>query len=122
MIIGVGTDIVDIRRIAAAIGRHGDRFLERIFTRSEINFCRSRLLSIESFAKIFAAKEAIIKAISYTNGMTWHDIEVLHEKNGRPYAVLAGAALRNIRSNDFHINISISDEKNYAIAFAIIEG
>jgi holo-[acyl-carrier protein] synthase len=129
MIIGIGTDIVDIDRVRSAICKHGERFLNRIFTRDEISFSKKRLLSAESFAKIFAAKEAVIKAISDAHGMSWHDIEVLHEDSGCPCISLKGGALRNIQSRsiaaggneNLRISVSISDEKNYAIAFVVIE-
>lgn len=121
MIIGTGVDILDIRRIEGIISRQGRRFIQKIYTPQEQDFCGRRLRETESFAKIFAVKEAVIKAISDVSGIFWKDIEVLHDRNGKPFVKLKNAALSKLKNQPFSIEISISDEPPYVCAFAIIE-
>lgn len=121
MIIGTGVDILDIRRIEGIIFRQGQRFIQKIYTLQEQNFCRRRLRKTESFAKIFAVKEAVIKAISDVSGIFWKDIEVFHDINGKPFVKLRNAALSKFKNQSFSIEISVSDEPPYVCAFAIIE-
>ncbi len=125
MIIGTGVDILNIERIRGIISRHGDRFLNKVYTKQERIFCENRLKSIESFAKIFSIKEAVIKAISTVSGVFWKDIDVLHEKNGKPFVKLKNRALENllkrINGKSFIIEVSVSDEIPYVCSFAIIE-
>jgi holo-[acyl-carrier protein] synthase len=125
MILGIGVDILDTRRFDGVISRQGERFINKIFTMQEREFCARRLRSNESFAKIFSIKEAVIKAISNTSGMFWHDIEVFHNKKGKPFVELKNAALSNLKSriNDksFVIEVSVSDELPYVCAFVVID-
>ncbi len=125
MIVGIGVDILDIRRIEGIIERQGDRFIRKIFTDSEIKFCYSRLRVHESFSKIFAIKEAVIKAISSVSGLKWHDIEVFHDKNGKPcvrlYNIAIDNLLKRINGKSFVIEVSVSDEIPYVCAFVVIE-
>lgn len=125
MIIGTGVDILKIERIRGLISRQGERFLNKIYTKQEREFCERRLKSIESFAKIFSIKEAVIKAISAVSGVFWQDIEVFHDENGKPFVKLKNRALGNLLSkiNDksFVIEVSVSDEISCVCAFAIIE-
>lgn len=125
MIIGIGTDIIDARRIERAIGCHGDRFLNKIFTPLERKRADAKAKPYLSYAKLFAAKEALIKAISNTDGMTWHDMEVRHADNGKPYLKVRGRALINIQhlldaEASLKVDLSISDEPPYATAFVVI--
>ncbi len=124
MVIGVGIDIVDIRRVDALLQKFGERFLRKIYTQQEIAFCQSRKSVVNSLAKMFALKESMIKALSDARGIRWHDMEVLHDKNGRPSMKLMGIALDSIlrKSEIFHIHASASDETTYAIGYVVIEG
>ncbi len=126
MIIGTGVDIVDIRRIDRLFQKFGDHFLNKIFTKSEIAFSKTRKEFVSTLAKIFALKEATVKAISNTNGLKWHDMEVSHDDSGRPLVTLSGQAFSNVsqksgKCSNFRIHASLSDEKDYAIAFVLIE-
>ncbi|MBQ7524514.1 MAG: holo-ACP synthase [Alphaproteobacteria bacterium] len=124
MIIGVGIDIVDIRRIAALLQKFPDRFVDRIFTMSEVDFCRARGdNAAASFAKMFSLKEATIKAVSAVEGIRWHDMEVNHDPNGKPIILISGRMLENLRrkAEQFNVQASVSDEKHYATAYVVIE-
>jgi len=123
MIIGVGVDIVDIRRIDNLLQKFQNHFIKKIFTKKEAEYCLSKKNPSNYFAKMFSIKEATIKAISDTDGLTWHNMEISHNNNGKPIMILSGNAMRNLKNkaNNFSIHISTSDEKNYAIGFAIIE-
>lgn len=94
MIVGTGIDITEVPRIAAAIERYGERFLQRVYTQREIDYCRSKKNAAERFAARFAAKEAAMKAIGtgLRRGVTWHDVEVGHEPGGRPTILFTGKA------------------------------
>lgn len=124
MIIGVGIDIVDIRRIDVLLRKFGEHFLRKIYTQQEVAFSQSRKNVVNSLAKMFALKEATIKALSDAKGVKWHDMEVLHDKNGRPNIKLMGIALDNVlqKSEIFRIHASASDETTYAMSYVIIEG
>ena len=123
MIIGIGVDILDIRRIQHLFQKFENQFEKKIFTKQEIEFCKKRKSSIESFAKMFSIKEAVIKAISDVSGIFWHDIEILHDKNGKPSVNLTGNALKNLKkkTEKFNMEISVSDEPPYVTAFVVIE-
>lgn len=94
MIVGTGIDITEVPRIAAAIERYGERFLQRVYTQREIEYCRSKKNAVERFAARFAAKEAAMKAIGtgLRRGVTWHDVEVGREPGGRPTILFTGKA------------------------------
>ena len=125
MIVGIGTDIIDIRRIEKIIIKYGNRFIHKCFLQSEIQKSESRRKKIQSFAKRFAAKEACAKALGtgLSKGVFWKDIEVRNDKLGKPIIILHNKALRilkQISSKNTRIEISLSDEKNYAISNVII--
>ena len=125
MIIGMGTDIIDIRRIKKTIEKYGFRFKNKCFSKSEIQRSESKTNSIESYAKRYAAKEACSKALGtgILRGVFWKDIEVINNKYGKPFIQLHNGALKRIRkitNKNYIIDISLSDEKNYAIANVII--
>ena len=127
MILGIGTDIVDARRINAAIGRFSVKFTTRIFTVAERDLAASRADQAAFFAKRFAAKEAVYKALSGARilGMGWQDAEVLSHKNGAPHLQLTGrckTALETITPDGYkaQISLSLSDEPPYALAFVVI--
>lgn len=123
MIIGVGVDIVDTRRINTLLQKFQDHFIKKIFTESESKYCLSKKDPANYFSKMFSIKEATIKAISDVKGLSWHDMEISHNKDGKPIMTLSGDALINLKkkTQNFNIQISTSDEKNYAIGYVIIE-
>ena len=122
MIIGMGTDIIDIRRIKKVIDKYGDKFKRRCFLTSEINKSESRINVVESYAKRYAAKEACAKALGtgLAKGVFWKDIEIINDINGKPFILLHKNALKFINKNESKIETSLSDEKNYAIANVVI--
>ena len=128
MIISNGIDIVDIRRIRKTIDKYNFRFKKKCFHSSEINKSETRLKSVESYAKRYAAKEACAKALGtgLARGVFWKDIEVQNDKNGKPKIKLHNNALKYFtkinNSDDCLIEVSLSDEKKYAIANVIIYG
>ncbi|MDC3005553.1 holo-ACP synthase [Pelagibacteraceae bacterium] len=122
MINGNGIDIIDIERIRNVIDKYGYRFKKRCFCVSEIERSEKRLNSVESYAKRYAAKEACAKALGtgLARGVFWKDIEVENNKYGKPLIKLHGKAkeiFNNINKNsNTKIEVSLSDEKKYAIA------
>ena len=126
MILTNGIDIIDIRRIKKTIDRFGYKFKKRCFTHNEIIRSESKIQSSESYAKRYAAKEACAKALGagIARGVFWKDIEVYNDKHGKPKIRLYNQALKFFRkiNNDSNcsIEVSLSDEANYAIANVII--
>src|SRR6187401_3648783 len=127
MIIGLGSDIVDVRRIAKVIERHGDRFLDRIFTTVERTKAENRAKSVETYAKRFAAKEACAKALGtgIRQGVWWRDMGVVNLPSGRPTMKLTGGALARLEALtpegfEPRIDLSITDDWPLAQAFVII--
>ena len=125
--IGLGSDILDIRRIEKTLLRFGDRFKKRIFTKYEINKCEKRRLSIECYAKRFAAKEAAAKALGtgFRKGVYWKDLEVINLPSGKPSMNFYGESKKHLDSlmpkNAVpSINLSITDEFPYAQAIITI--
>ena len=122
MIYGTGIDIIDIKRIRRVIRKYGNRFKKRCFSDNEIERSDKRLNSVESYAKRYAAKEACAKALGtgLARGVFWKDIEVVNNQYGKPFIKLHGKAkdiFRNIdKASDTKIEVSLSDEKKYAIA------
>ena len=126
MIYGSGIDIIDINRIRRVIDKYGNRFKKRCFSISEIERSEKRFNSIESYAKRYAAKEACAKALGtgLARGVFWKDIIIANNQYGKPSVKLHGKAKKifnniNKKSNT-KIEISLSDEKEYAIANVII--
>ena len=125
MIIGVGTDIIDVKRIEAVIKKYNYKFKKRCFSPNEINRSENRANSIGSYAKRYAAKEACSKALGtgLARGVFWKDIEIVNNKYGKPKIILHNRALKRLRTmsdRNYKIDVSLSDEKNYAIANVII--
>lgn len=121
MKIKCGTDIIEVSRIKESIEKLGEKFLNKIYTQKEIEYCLSKNnMKYQHFAARFAAKEAIFKAISSLlknkYEITWKDVEVLNDENGRPYVHFL-----NNNYNIEQIDISISHLKEYAIATCIVE-
>ena len=128
MIVGTGIDIIDIRRIKKTIDKYKLKFKKKCFHPGEIDISEKRLKSVESYAKRYAAKEACAKALGtgLARGVFWKDIEIHNNKFGKPQIKLHNNALKFLKeltkSNDCLIEVSLSDEKNYAIANVIIYG
>jgi holo-[acyl-carrier protein] synthase len=127
MILGIGTDLVDIRRIEHTIARHGDRFLHRIFTSTERELAERRTDRAATYAKRFAAKEACAKALGtgFRDGVFFRDLGVVNSASGRPTMELTGAALCRLQAIVptgcvSHIDLTITDEYPLAQAFVII--
>tara|TARA_Y100001970_G_scaffold47062_1_gene59442 strand:+ start:68 stop:460 length:393 start_codon:yes stop_codon:yes gene_type:complete len=121
MIVGLGIDIIDNRRIANTLKKFGLKFKKRCFLKNEIKKSEKRIKQINFFAKRYAAKEACAKALGtgLAKGVFWKDIEVFNDHNGKPFIKLHNKAL-NLLNKNFNfpckIELSLSDEKNYSIA------
>jgi holo-[acyl-carrier protein] synthase len=127
MILGIGNDITDIRRIEKVIAKHGDRFLNRIFTDVERKRAERKAKSIETYAKRFAAKEACSKALGtgMRRGVWWRDMGVVNLPSGRPTMKLTGGAAERLAKMtppgmEARIDLTITDEYPLAQAFVII--
>ncbi len=124
VIVGTGIDIVEVPRIAAAVKRFGERFLNRVFTASEVRYCQSKQNAMERFAARFAAKEAGFKAIGtgWRHGVTWRDVEVGREPGGRPTICFSGQAAEfAARLGVRRTSLSLSHTAEQAIAQVILE-
>lgn len=122
MILGIGTDIIEINRIDNAVNRTSS-FLEKSFTKREIEYFEKRKMRAEVIAGNFAAKEAISKALGTGfRGFGLIDIEVLRNEIGKPIVNLSNNIYEKINRKDFKIQVSISHNNENAIAFAIMEG
>jgi holo-[acyl-carrier protein] synthase len=127
MILGIGSDLIDIRRIEAVIGRHGDRFLGRVFTEIERLRAERRVDASATYAKRFAAKEACAKALGtgMRGGVFWRDMGVVNLASGQPTLALTGGALRRLeaitpRDSEAKIDLTITDEWPLAHALVVI--
>jgi len=127
MIIGLGSDIVDVRRIAQTIERHGERFLGRIFTSAERAKAERRANRVETYAKRFAAKEACAKALGtgLRAGVFWRDMGVVNLSSGAPTMRLTGGALKRLQAItpagcEAKIDVSLTDEGPMAQAIVVI--
>jgi holo-[acyl-carrier protein] synthase len=127
MIIGIGNDLIDIRRVQKTLDRFGDRFVERIFTDVERRKSEARRMRAASYAKRFAAKEACSKALGtgFRRGVFWRDMGVINIRGGQPTMALTGGAL--LRLNEITpegmeavIHVTITDDHPLAQAFVII--
>lgn len=128
MIIGIGTDIIDIRRIERSIERFGDRFVTRVFSPVERAKAESRLRFADTLAKRFAAKEACAKALGtgIYRGVIWRDLQVVNLQGGKPVMKLAGAALERLNDllpdgHEANIQLTLTDDHPWAQAFVIIQ-
>lgn len=118
MQVRVGVDIVEVERIERAVARHGERFLRRVFSPRELDYCAGRLASL---AARFAAKEAVSKALGTGIGaVRWRDIEVLPDPGGRPVVHLHGEARRLVDPTCAGCEVSISHSRAYAVASAVV--
>ena len=127
MILGIGTDIIDGRRIEAVMKRYNDKFAKRVFTKAELNAANRAANTVYFLAKRFAVKEAVYKALSSSGiaGCGWRDAETLNEPNGAPFLKLTGrckTALETITPEGYNakVSVSLSDDLPYALAFVVI--
>lgn len=127
MILGIGTDMVEIERLAQSYARHGERLLDRILGASE----RLAVPASDSprfaawIAKRFAAKEAAVKALGtgFSGGISLHDIQTIHDEMGAPKLIFSGLAQQRMDElGAVRVHVSISDERTHALAFVVIEG
>lgn len=121
-IIGIGTDITECLRIARMIERHGELFLDRVYTPEEIRYCQNRKQATQHFTGRWAAKEAVLKALGtgWVRGISWRDIETLSEVGGRPVVTLHGGGKDVARRLGVtEILISISHCRTHATAYAL---
>jgi len=121
MIMGVGIDIIEIDRIQDSVDKYGDRFLNKIYTESELEYCLSKSSKYQHLAARFAAKEAVYKALTtgWHEVATWQDIEISNEANGMPIVTLKGK-LKTFLSTDKSLKISISHSRDYVTCMAIV--
>ena len=127
MIVGIGTDIININRIESVINRYGDKFINRVYSQTEIKKSESRVNRIASYAKRFAAKEACSKALGtgFRQGVFMKDLSVVNLSSGKPTMQLSGGALDRLikitpKDSKLQIDLSITDEPPYAFATVII--
>jgi len=124
MVIGVGTDLIEIARIAQSVERYGERFLSRVFTPREIAYSQRKKNAAESFAARFAAKEAGAKALGtgISRGVGWLELEVTRAPGQRPMLQLSGRAAARARSLGVaHISLSLTHSRDTALAVVIME-
>jgi len=128
MILGIGSDLIDIRRIEKSLGRHGERFVRRIYTDVEQARSEGRAARAASYAKRFAAKEACAKALGtgIAQGVFWRDMGVVNQASGKPTMALTGGAAKRLAELLPHghhaaIHLTITDDYPLAQAFVIIE-
>src|SRR5687768_6997127 len=128
MIVGIGSDLIDIRRVEKTLARFGDRFVQRVFTETEQRKSEGRKERAASYAKRFAAKEACAKALGtgMHAGVFWRDMGVVNLRSGKPTMVLTGGAAARLAALippglTAAIHVTITDEYPLAQAFVIIE-
>jgi len=116
----VGVDIVEIHRIEAALAKHGERFLKRVYSDLEAGFCRGRASEL---AVRFAAKEAVMKALGTgAHGVSWREIEILPNHRGKPLVYLHGRARARAEKIGLErVDISLSHSRDFAVAFVVGE-
>ncbi len=124
-VIAIGTDIIEVQRIDEMIRRHDKTFLQRVYTRREVDYCSERKAAAQHYAGRWAAKEAALKALGtgWARGIKWTDIEVTNDPGGQPHLKLYGAAQDYARRlNIREMKISISHCKTYAVACVVAVG
>jgi holo-[acyl-carrier protein] synthase len=125
MIAGIGVDIVEISRLERAIEQYGDRFVNRVFTKQEIDYCERVARKAERYATRFAAKEAARKAIGAATpvvALSWRDVEIISSTEGAPQLQFHGHAADLVKELKIaRAHISLSHERDQAIAFVVLE-
>ena len=125
-IFGIGTDIINIKRMEKSLKLHGNKFKNNIFSKNEIIYCEKKKNPSAFYAKRFAAKEALSKALGtgIRKDIGFKNIEILNDNYGKPYIVLKGKTddflKRKIKNKKYHIFLSLSDDKPWAQATVII--
>ncbi len=122
MIAGTGVDIIEVERVKGALDCWGDRFLDRVFTKRELDYANTKKFSHENLAARFACKESVLKAFGDTkSGIQLKHIEVLNDSKGKPEIVLHGKAKEFARDNRLdQVMVSMSHTSNYAVSSAIL--
>ncbi len=120
-IYSIGVDVAEVDRIQALIERYGDRFLQRVFTANEIDYCGPKASAADNYAARFATKEAVFKAtgLGLNRGMHWRDIEVRNDEHGKPSVRLSGVTAKIFEGKRVHL--SLSHAGNIAIAMVVVE-
>jgi holo-[acyl-carrier protein] synthase len=128
MILGIGTDLANIERIGGTIDRFGERFLTRVFTERERWTAESRALTVETYAKRWAAKEACSKALGtgLRMGIAWRDMGVVNIRTGQPTMALTGWAATRLEAmappgHRAEVHVTLTDDHPWALAFVVIE-
>jgi holo-[acyl-carrier protein] synthase len=124
-ILGIGTDIIEVLRIAQMIERHGDVFISRVYTEHEIQYCQSRKMATQHYAGRWAAKEAVLKAIGtgWRRGISWRDVEIRNQPGGKPTIACRGGVREVVEQLGVaEIQISISHCRTHATAYALAVG
>jgi holo-[acyl-carrier protein] synthase len=124
-VIGIGTDITECLRIARMIERHGELFINRVYTTEEIKYCQNRKQATQHFAGRWAAKEAILKALGtgWRRGIAWRDIEIRNEPGGKPVVAVRGGVKDVVEQLGVgEIQVSISHCRSHATALAVAMG
>ena len=123
-IFGIGTDIINIKRINNSIKKGGHNFKKKIFSDREINYCERKKNPGAFYAKRFAAKEALFKALSLKNKLQFKDVEIRNNTSGAPKFIIKGLSLKNINkvfnNKKFQIHLSLSDDDPWAVASVVI--
>lgn len=121
-VVRIGTDLIEIARIELMLEKHGNTFINRVYTKQEIEYCSNRAAASQHFAGRWAAKEAVLKVLGtgWARGIQWTEIQVVLLASGEPLVELSGKALEVAReSNIDQILLSISHTKQFAIAYAM---
>ena len=124
-IVGTGIDIVECLRIAQMIERHGELFITRVYTDTEIEYCTSRKAATQHYAGRWAAKEAVLKALGtgWRRGIGWRDIEVRNDHKGAPTVHLRGGARDAMEQAGISLmHLTISHCRSFAVAYVVAEG
>ncbi|WP_260735120.1 holo-ACP synthase [Tunturiibacter lichenicola] len=124
MVLGLGTDLIETKRIQESMDRFGERFLERVFTAGEITYCRRKKNAAESFAARFAAKEAGAKALGtgISHGVNWKELEVRREVSGKPTLHLSGRAAELAEAMGVRrLQLSLTHSRELAMAVVVAE-
>jgi holo-[acyl-carrier protein] synthase len=124
-VVGIGTDITEVLRIAQMIERHGELFITRVYTTHEIQYCQSRKMSTQHYAGRWAAKEAVLKALGtgWRKGISWRDVEVRNEPGGKPTVAFRGGARDVVEQLGItEMLLSISHCNSHATAYALALG
>ncbi|MEJ5350118.1 MAG: holo-ACP synthase [Melioribacteraceae bacterium] len=120
MILGLGIDIIEIERIKKSVDNHGEKFLNRIFTKTELEYSLNKKNKYQHLAARFAAKEAIIKAISpFNKTFSWKDIEINNQLSGMPTVKFHGR-LKDFLGEDKLLHVSMSHSDNYVTCVAVL--